>query len=163
MNVEIVRRHNEMVAPEDDVYVLGDLCLGGADSLELNRQLISSVNGKLHIVAGNHDTDRRIEMYKSLPNVVEISEVGLKIKYGKYRFICTHYPMLTGNFERESLKQMMCNFYGHSHQATNFFEDRPYCYHVGVDSHFCFPVNIETAIEEMNNKVRECVSFLDEE
>lgn len=163
MNAEIVQRHNEVVSSEDDVYVLGDLCLGGAESLASNRQLISSMNGKLHIVVGNHDTPRRIEMYKTLPNIVEIAEVGLKLKHGKYNFICTHYPCLTGNLERESLKQMTCNFYAHTHQTSNFFEDRPYCYHVGVDSHSCYPVNIETAIEEMNDKVRECVNYLDNE
>lgn len=71
MNSALVERHNSLVTSEDDVYILGDLCLGGAESLEKNRELISSMNGKLHVVFGNHDTPKRRQMYAELPNVVE--------------------------------------------------------------------------------------------
>lgn len=50
MNSALVERHNSLVTSEDDVYILGDLCLGGAESLEKSRELISSMNGKLHVV-----------------------------------------------------------------------------------------------------------------
>jgi hypothetical protein len=55
---------------------------------------------------------------------------------------------------------MSCNFYGHTHQIKNFYEDRPYMYHVGVDSHDGYPVDIDVAIEEMYAEVKECVEFL---
>jgi calcineurin-like phosphoesterase family protein len=71
MNVALIERHNSIVTPEDDVYVLGDLCLGGADGLERNKEFISSMNGKLHIAFGNHCTDSRKKMYAKLPNVME--------------------------------------------------------------------------------------------
>ena len=58
---------------------------------------------------------------------------------------------------------MSCNFYGHTHQTSNFYNDMPYMYHVGVDSHDGYPVDIDVAIEEMHQKVRECKDFLDEE
>ena len=54
MNAEIVKRHNLIVAEDDDVYVLGDLCMSG--ELEINKNFIESMNGKLHIVLGNHCT-----------------------------------------------------------------------------------------------------------
>lgn len=162
MNAEIVRRHNEVVAADDDVYVLGDLCLGGADSLELNRQLISSMKGQLHVVLGNHDTQRREEMYRELPNIVEIAEVGLRLKYGKYHFVLSHFSVMTGNLERESLKQMTLNLCGHSHTTNAFSDwDKGAIYHCDIDAHNCYPVNIEVAIQEMNNKVKECISYLD--
>ena len=41
-----------------------------------------------------------------------------------------------------------------------FFEDRPYMYHVGVDSHNGFPVLLDDIIEEMHDKVEECKGFL---
>ena len=144
---------------KDDVYVLGDLCLGGADSLERNKEFISSMNGKLHIAFGNHCTDSRKKMYAELPNVVETAW-AIALKYRKYHFYMSHFPTLTGNLEKESLKQMIINLYGHTHQQTNFFEDRPYMYHVGVDSHDCYPVSLDKVIEDMNLKVKECIEML---
>lgn len=159
MNIALVERHNSIVTPEDDVYVLGDLCLGGTDSLERNKEFISSMNGKLHIAFGNHCTDSRKKMYAELPNVVETAW-AIALKYRKYHFYMSHFPTLTGNLEKESLKQMIINLYGHTHQQTNFFEDRSYMYHVGVDSHDCYPVSLDKVIEDMNLKVKECIEML---
>jgi calcineurin-like phosphoesterase family protein len=72
----------------------------------------------------------------------------------------THYPCLTGNLEKESLKQCTLNLFGHTHQTTNFYEDRPYMYHVGVDSHPDVLVDLDDIIEEMYAKVRECEAYL---
>ena len=159
MNAEQVRKWNEIVSDEDDVYLLGDCMLGGTENIEFMKQL----KGKIHICLGNHDTSTREKLYRGLPNVVEVSEVGIRLKYRKYHFVLTHYPMITGNLEKESLKQMSCNFYGHTHQTSNFYNDMPYMYHVGVDSHDGYPIDIDVAIEEMHQKVRECKDFLDEE
>lgn len=156
MNNAIIKRHNCIVGPEDDVYVLGDLCLG---DLEAGRECISQLNGKLHIIYGNHDTDRRKQMYKELPNVVECADV-IRLKYGKYHFYMSHYPTLTGNLEKESLKQMEINLFGHTHQKTLFYEDRPYMCHVGVDSFECEPASIETIIRNAKIKVEECLMYL---
>lgn len=157
MNEEYVKRWNETVDNEDDVYILGDVILGAASNIDYVKRL----NGKLHIVLGNHDTANRERMYKELPNVVEVAEVGIRFKYGKYHFVLTHYPMLTGNLERESLKQMTCNIYGHTHQKSKFYEDRPYMYCVCADANGGYPEEIEEIILEMNRKVQECLEFLD--
>lgn len=159
MNSALVERHNSLVTSEDDVYILGDLCLGGAESLEKSRELISSMNGKLHVVFGNHDTPKRRQMYAELPNVVETAW-ALSLNYKKYHFYMSHFPTLTGNLEKESLHEMMLNLYGHTHQKSDFYEDRPYMYHVGVDSHSCYPVSLDAVIDEMKLKVKEYVDML---
>lgn len=157
MNAAIIERHNAVVEPGDEVYVLGDLCLGGGDSeiMKKNMKLIESMNGNLHIILGNHDTPARIEMYRFCKNVVEVVYATM-IHYNGYHFFLSHYPCMTGNLEKETLKQCTINLYGHTHQKNNFFEDRPYMYHVGTDSHNCFPVLLDYAIEDMKNKVKEC-------
>lgn len=159
MNEAYVSRWNDTVCDEDDVYVLGDLMLGDTSNIEYLKRL----NGKIHIVLGNHDTTTRKNLYEELPNVVEIEKVGIALKYKKHHFIMTHYPMLTGNLEKESLKQMNLNLYGHTHQTSNFYNDMPFMYHVGVDSHSGYPVLLDNIIEEMYAKVKECKDFLDEE
>lgn len=159
MNEKYVKRWNSVVTAEDDVYALGDLMLGDASNIEYLKRL----NGKIHIVLGNHDTANREKMYRELPNVVEVAEVGIRLKYKKHHFVLTHYPMMTGNLEKESLKQMSLNLYGHTHQTSNFYNDMPFMYHVGVDSHDGYPVLLDDVIEEMYAKVKECIAFLDEE
>lgn len=158
MNDAYVNRWNSVVDSEDDVYCLGDLMLGDPSNIEY----IKKLNGKIHIVYGNHDTNNRRKMYAELPNVVEASW-AIMLDYRKYHFFMTHFPCMTGNLEKESLKQCTCNLFGHTHQTTNFYNDLPFMYHVGVDSHDGYPVSLDIIIEQMNAKVRECRSYLDEE
>lgn len=159
MNEEQVRKWNEIIVEEDDIYILGDVMLGESNNIEYLKRL----KGNIHIILGNHDTANREKMYGGLPNVVEVAEVGIRLKYNKHHFVMTHYPMMTGNLEKESLKQMSLNLYGHTHQASNFYNDMPFMCHVGVDSHNGYPVLLDDIIEEMYAKVKECKEFLDEE
>lgn len=52
MNAAFIELWNQWVGPDDEVWVLGDVAMGRInDSLELVRKL----NGRLHLVACNHD------------------------------------------------------------------------------------------------------------
>ena len=96
MNEYIIASHNAVVKPDDEVYVLGDLMLG--DSAK-GIECIKRMNGRLHIVRGNHDTNKRWEAYSELPNVTEMENVIL-LKYQKHHLYLSHYPTLTGNLEK---------------------------------------------------------------
>lgn len=161
MNEAIIQRHNSIVKPDDIVYVLGDLCLGGGtdEMLQKNKELIERLNGRIGIIRGNHDSDNRYEMYLSCKNV-EAVHAAQYLNYKGYHFYLSHYPTLTGNFEKESLKQCVINLYGHTHQKNKFYQDIPFVYNVGVDAHDCYPVNIDTIICEMNAKYKECLNEL---
>ena len=163
MNEAIIQRHNALVRPDDDVYVLGDSSLGGGDIqiLAANKALIERLNGRLHIIRGNHDTDRRVAMYESCKNVVGPVLYADMLHYKGYHFYLSHFPTLTSNLEKESLKQCTCNLFGHTHQTTNFHLDMPFMYHVGVDSHNCAPVLLDNIIEEMKMKVIECLKEIE--
>lgn len=163
MNEAIIQRHNAFVRPDDDVYVLGDSSLGGGDTqiLAANKALIEQLNGRLHIIRGNHDTDRRVAMYESCKNVVGPVLYADMLHYKGYHFYLSHFPTLTSNLEKESLKQCTCNLFGHTHQTTNFHLDMPFMYHVGVDSHNCAPVLLDNVIEEMKMKVIECLKEIE--
>ena len=152
----LIANHNMVVAPEDDVYVLGDLMLGDN---EHGLDCAKRMNGKLHIIRGNHDTDRRIELYRSLPAVVEICDAKY-LRADGYHFFLSHYPSLTGNLEKESLKQMTCNIFGHTHQQAQFYNDIPYMVCVCVDATCGFPLSLVGVINRMQDKARECKSYL---
>ena len=52
MNWDLVERHNAVVAPDDVVYVLGDVCLGKMDD---SLAMISLLHGTKYLIPGNHD------------------------------------------------------------------------------------------------------------
>ena len=152
MNEAIIERHNSKVAPTDIVFCLGDCMLG---ENEKGIEYIKKLNGNIYIILGNHDTDKRIELYKQIPNV-KILGYSTLIKVGKHPYYLSHYPTLTGNFD----VPYPLNLYGHTHQQTSFYNEKPFMYHVGMDSHNCYPINFEDILIEIKEKIKECESFL---
>lgn len=75
-------------------------------------------------------------------------------------FYLSHFPTLTANLNDKNIKQCVINLFGHTHQQTNFYEDRPYMYHVGVDSHNSTPILLDDIIEEIFTKAKECENYL---
>ena len=152
MNAEIIRRWNERVYPDDDVYVLGDLTLG---DVEEGIRLIAKLNGYLHILRGNHDTDKKVERYLELPNVVSVQYADV-LKYGKAVFWMGHYPTITANYDDDKpwAKHVVCLF-GHTHQEQPFYNDNPYMYNVGMDAHNCTPITIDEVIADIRKKKEE--------
>ena len=150
MNNEIIKRHNSVVAKDDDVYVLGDLCMG--TDLIANKNLIEQLNGKIHIVLGNHDTNNRIGMYHSCKNIVEFCGYATLFKFKGYNFHFSHWPTDTSNDDSDKpIKARLINICGHSH-ATNKYADLiigKYSYHVEMDANNCYPVLLDKIIEDL--------------
>ena len=153
MNKAIVENWNNIITDEDEIYVLGDLMLN--DNVE-GMRLLSSLNGKIHIILGNHDTDARLQLYMNVHNIEDMCYSTI-IKYNKYHFYLSHYPSLTSSMRDEKpVKHCLINLHGHTHQDVNFlFEENPFIYHVGVDSHNCSPVSVEEVIRDIENKYEE--------
>ena len=150
MNNRIVKRWNALITDEDDVYILGDLMLNdtidGMDYLEM-------LNGRLHIVFGNHDTPARQELYTKARNVVEICGYATVIKYKKYNFYLSHYPTLTSNHDTDKpLKARVINLCGHAHTDDPFADmDKGLIYHCEMDAHHCEPILIDDIIWDIKN------------
>lgn len=161
MNEAIVQRWNSVVHPEDTVYVLGDLMLNNNDK---GMELINRLNGSIIIFRGNHDTDARIQRYINDPKLQKTNmciAYADVIKYGKYHFYMSHYPTMTSNLDNDApLSQHIINLFGHTHQKSNFYNDIPFMYHVGLDSHDCYPVSVEQVLEDIRAKVQECKDML---
>lgn len=150
MNKDLITKFNNTVTNEDEVYILGDLCLGGADSLIDNFKMLSQLNGNIHIILGNHDTETRRRMYETLSQVVSISYADI-IHYRKYHFYLSHYPTLTANLDdNKPLRARTINLCGHSHATDPFADWEKGCiYHCEVDAHNGFPVSLDTIIKDM--------------
>lgn len=148
MNEELIHKFNSVVTATDDVYVLGDLLLmNNKTGLSCVRRL----NGRLHIVRGNHDTDVRMRDYEKLPNVVEICGWATTLKYKKFTFYLCHFPTLTANYDIEKpLKRRTINLCGHSHTTDKFADmDKGTIYHCEVDAHDGYPVSLDKIIADL--------------
>ena len=115
---------------------------------------VKQLNGKLHIIRGNHDTNTRIELYKNCPNIIEVAE-GKYFKWNKYNFYLSHYPTLTSNHDNDKpLKARITSLCGHSHVEDPFYDwDKGLIYHVELDAHNCRPILIDDIVEEIKTKI----------
>lgn len=159
MNEALIKNWNETVTNEDDIYVLGDFFLG--NDMEFIEKTLGRLNGLIHLVVGNHDTPRKLDFYSGAEYISEIAD-ALRIKYKKREFFLCHYPVLTASLEQDPNRAVI-NLFGHTHSKEKFYEDRPYMYNVAADAHDNRPVSIDTIIDDFNEKVKECISFLGEE
>ena len=154
MNDAIVKNWNKVVHPEDVVYVLGDIMLGNNDKgIKLLRQL----NGNLHIILGNHDTDMRRELYYQSWNVIDTSYAD-RFNYGKYHFYCSHYPTITAcpNARNGLIERALINLCGHSHTPDRWADwDKGIIYHCELDAHHNTPVLIDDIINDLDMKWKE--------
>jgi calcineurin-like phosphoesterase family protein len=147
----IVERWNSVVRDEDFIYNLGDIALSDIDAAI---PYLQRLNGHQIWILGNHDTLRKIE--KILPACPRIQLLGTEmtsyatvIKSGKWSFYLSHYPTLTGN--REEWRKV-ANLCGHSHTQDKWTDWDKMCYHVEMDAHNCYPVNLDQIKEDIRNK-----------
>lgn len=145
----VIQRHNEVVQPQDIVICLGDCMLGQDQNYGLS--CIEHLNGHIHIIRGNHDTNNRWAAYSILSNVLHLGWAEV-IKHNQGVSYFSHYPTETSNFEsHKSLKKELINFHGHTHSCQKFEYNKPYQYNVALDAHNCYPVSLDQAYEDIFN------------
>lgn len=147
----IVERWNSIVKPEDTVWNLGDIALSDVDAAIPYLQVL---NGNQIWILGNHDTLNKIEkVITACPHIQLLGtprdSYATVIKSGKWSFYLSHYPTLTGN--REEWRRV-ANLCGHSHTKDKWQDWDKMCYHVEMDAHNCYPVNIEQIKEDIRTK-----------
>lgn len=159
MNEILIQNWNSVVTMNDDVYLLGDICLGGGsdEALRQNRKLIQSLKGKIHIIRGNHDSNSRMKMYAECYNVVDVGKWADMLEYDKYHFYLSHYPSLTTNLDQDKpLRARVLNLCGHTHTPDRFIDwDKGVIYHCEVDAHDNTPISLDIIISDIKNKIGE--------
>ena len=142
MNEVIIENWNKVVAPNDTVYHLGDIVLS---DIEQGIDIIYRLSGKIRLAIGNHDTENKLARFKALGLFDDI-QFGYRINYHHKKFLLTHYPQLTGNFDSSKTYSL----HGHTHAVSAFCE-YDMMYSVGCDAHNCQPVAFEEVIQDINN------------
>jgi calcineurin-like phosphoesterase family protein len=85
----MLQQWNQVVKPEDHVYIIGD-CL--SDQVDNIGDYLSPLNGHLHLVIGNHDHNLinhpdAAQYFEDMGQIVEIMD-------GDHIVVMCHFPML---------------------------------------------------------------------
>ena len=142
MNELIIERWNSYIKPNDIVYHLGDVMMG---DLNAGLPLVKSLNGKIKLALGNHDTPQRIAAFSEFFDEIQF---GYRIKIGKKMIMLSHYPMLTGNYDESKTY----SFHGHTHSKNPSNPEYDLMFNVGLDANDCYPWSIEYAVAYMKSK-----------
>lgn len=144
-NEMVVERWNNVVRPTDVIWSLGDEML---NDNEKAIQYMKRLNGSIYFIWGNHSTDTRKNLiFQELPNAYG-GWYAYQIKSGKWSFYLSHYPTKVGNYDDTKWHKMWC-LCGHRHTKNKFEDVADSCYHVELDAHNCYPVNLEQIKEDI--------------
>lgn len=132
---DLVHAWNSRVRPGHDVFFLGDFAMNS--SAERCREIFDRLNGRKHLIIGNHDGDRHLELPWASPpadlRTIHVDQV---------RLVLCHYALRTWNGSWRGALHL----YGHSHgklPGTNRSLD------VGVDAWAYRPVSLAEIQERM--------------
>ena len=148
----IIKNWNELVSPDDEVWCLGDLMLGDNYT---GCQKLNQLAGKIYILAGNHDTSTRVQMYANLRPTILTMGLAYILKYQGYRFYLSHYPTIVGNYDADKpLKQRTINLCGHVHTQDPFYDaDKGLIFHVELDTNNNKPWLLDDIIEDIKSYI----------
>lgn len=143
MDAELIHRHNEVVRPDDTVYIIGDFTLGGHD---IAVRYLERLNGRIILQQGSHDSrwfDRDLGDGR-ISTIPPLHSLELPIQKGEYKQIVVlcHYAMRS--WDRSHYGSW--HLFGHSHGKLE-----PYglSFDVGVDTHNFYPWSLEEVAEKM--------------
>jgi calcineurin-like phosphoesterase family protein len=114
MDEHMIARWNSKVTAKDEVYILGDLSVGGGKA---TNEIVRRLNGRLYLIRGNHDkfTDDRDfdrERFVWIRDYAEIRDNGRKV-------ILSHYPVFcyNGQYRKNEDGPLTWMLYGHVHNT----------------------------------------------
>lgn len=156
MDEGLIQNWNNTVGKDDIIFNLGDFAFA---SNQRWRELISRLNGKHHLILGNHDEVRYpgdfiLELFEGV-----YPELTLNID-GRYVYL-HHYPYLCYGGAWRNPDNAVYQLFGHVHSGSNSSgkdSDRlihlfPYQYDVGVDNNDYKPVSWDQVKEIIRKQV----------
>ena len=123
MDEAMILAWNDKVARNDVVYHLGDFCFGSTQTIKAIR---SRLNGKIHLIKGNHDYKWQSSAFLAFDSVENLRQ----IKMDNQTIVLCHFPLLSWNKSYHGSWHLN----GHSH-ATIPFDPAIKRLDVGVDGH----------------------------
>jgi calcineurin-like phosphoesterase family protein len=146
----IIDNINETVGKEDTLILLGDLCMGPIENVyHYFPQIICK---DIKVLWGNHDTDNRLNAYDELRMDTYSFAYASFWKYRHWKFMLSHYPMLTANYGEDGPRCRVWNLHGHTHSKDKYELYPQAGINVGVDANNLRPVEIETILNYIRDR-----------
>lgn len=124
MDKTLIHNWNSKIRKNDPVYILGDLIFFKSYNIQYAKDIISSLNGRLHLVKGNHD--RSIEELKEF--FIWIKDYHEMTLLDGTKVIMSHFPFLVWN------KSHYGSWMLHGHCHGNLQETNVKRLDVGIDT-----------------------------
>lgn len=138
MNQAMVKEWNDLIEPEDTVYILGDVAfLPAAKAVEYMRRL----NGCKILVQGNHD--RKLLQDTDFRDCFDQIHHYLDINYAGTKCVMFHYPIA----EWDQMHRGAVHFHGHLHGGVSGLEQYR-CRDMGIDATGQIAVLMEDAVRD---------------
>jgi calcineurin-like phosphoesterase family protein len=138
MNEAMVKEWNDLIAPEDTTYILGDVAfLPAQKAAEYMRRL----NGTKILIEGNHDRKTLNDpsfrsAFKEVHKYLDINHNGTKV-------IMSHFPFL----EWDQMHRGSVHLYGHLHGGSTGMEQYRMM-DMGMDATGMIAVSMDWAVGE---------------
>lgn len=133
-DLALIANYNSVVAPEDTVYINGDVVYQKANPV-IFLPLIGQLNGRKILIRGNHDRPFSDEQFASYFDEIipEGDGIEIDVANGDDTLPCyiTHYPTQS--------REDRFNLVGHIHSAWKFQLNQV---NIGIDVHHFFPVEL---------------------
>lgn len=138
MNADMIVMWNNTIAPDDIVYILGDIAFM---KTERAIELVEQLNGIKILIEGNHDQkvlkDHRFRaLFKEIHKYHDINHNGTKV-------VMFHYPIC----EWDQMHRGSVHFHGHLHGSKSGMENFR-CRDMGFDSTGKIAVLLDDAIAD---------------
>lgn len=117
MNECLIENWNNKVGKKDRIYIIGDFCF--SDHLKI----VSRLNGKKHLIVGNHDKSLNQNILSHFVSVSQRKEIKVDNRF----FILEHCPLRTW----EECYMGSVHLFGHVHGRINTYN---LSFDVGVDT-----------------------------
>lgn len=146
MDKALIHNWNQLVAPEDDVYHLGDVGLCSTGKL---RNYLEQLNGRIYLIRGNHEKTAMAckNRFEWIRDRYELKVDDPDSHQGKRLIVLSHYAMRVWNTSHWG----SWHLYGHSHGNLPDLEDS-LSIDVGVDCHQYAPISYSQIKEIMSHK-----------
>jgi calcineurin-like phosphoesterase family protein len=120
MNEYMINRWNSRVRRNDEVVILGDLCI--SKKAEDTNEILSRLKGKKGLIIGNHDNYLADKNFNT--NAFQWVESYKELNDNKRKVVLSHYPIMcyNGQYRRaEDGTAKTYMLYGHVHNTYDEF------------------------------------------
>jgi calcineurin-like phosphoesterase family protein len=136
MNEAMVKEWNDLIGPEDTVYILGDVAFMSGYNASL---ILKRLNGIKILVEGNHDRKTLLDphfrkQFKEVHQYLSVNYEGTKV-------VMFHYPIA----EWDQMHRGSVHLHGHLHGGVSGME-KYRCRDMGMDATGMIAITMEDAI-----------------